>query len=536
MKLKYLFLTISMAGVSALMANHNTDTLAVISLNDFHGSFVKSNGVPGAGNVYSSIERIKKRYPAHLVLSAGDNFGGSYFSLLTKGNLLPFFFHSVGIRYSAIGNHEFDNGQDFFEQLGKDTIEYVCGNLTKSGKLLPRTLRKVSSRVALPNSSDTVDVEIIGLISALAKSQCKKEYIDGIDFSDDYMPFITDGLDKSGNKVRILLAHIGTYTDSQGNACWDDVENKASLRFGPDTISGIASGHSHKYVCGYINGVPAVQGTISGKYISVLRFVCKDGKVAPCPPMVVKVEDITDTSETRKEIDRRIARVCSTTTVPSIDMSLSDEIGNAVDTIIHDRNLNPKETTALGTYVCMAYADAYRKARGISDEDPVLAFCHFGCIRRSLYPGRTDVLTAGELLPFSNELKVYNLTGKEIFKIVEAGIKNGKGCMQMNNLVVDITGIGKKTRVVNVWYNIPGREYIALSKNKSYPVVVDKFITTGGDGYPTELFPESKCVKDIKLPGTTDAFLLFLKKMHDRNIPLSSKTLFKANIKRYRND
>lgn len=64
----------------------------------------------------------------------------------------------------------------------------------------------------------------------------------------------------------------------------------------------------------------------------------------------------------------------------------------------------------------------------------------------------------------------------------------------------------------------------------------NKFITTAGDGYPTELFPESKCVKDIELPGTTDAFLLFLKKMHDRNILLSSKTLFKAKIKKCRND
>lgn len=44
----------------------------------------------------------------------------------------------------------------------------------------------------------------------------------------------------------------------------------------------------------------------------------------------------------------------------------------------------------------------------------------------------------------------------------------------------------------------------------------NKFITTGGDGYPTELFPESKCVKDIKLPGTTDAFLLFLKNFINR--------------------
>lgn len=528
---RLLTLVILMTGVSVLKANSDTDTLAVISLNDFHGSFVKSNDVPGAGNIYSSIARIKERYPANIVLSAGDNFGGSYFSLLTKGSLLPFFFNSVGIRYSAVGNHEFDNGQDFFAELGKDTIEYLCGNITKGGNLLPRTSSKATVRIAMPNSSDTVDVEITGLISALAKNQCQKECVEGLDFSDDYMPLITDGLDGSKDKIRILLAHIGTYTDSRNNARWDDAENKAALRFGPDTISGIASGHSHKYVCGYINDVPAVQGVVSGRYISVLRFVRKNGETFPCPPMLVKVDDISDTCSIRKELDSRIKQVCDNTTVPSIEMSLSDEIGNALDTIIHNRSINPEETTALGTYACMAYADAYRNLKGISDEEPVLAFCNFGSIRRSLYPGSTDVLTAGELLPFSNALKVYNLTGKEIFKIIESGIKNGNGCMQMNNLVVDTLNHEGKTRVLNVWYNIPGKKYIAISKKKSYPVVADSFITTGGDGYPAHLFPESKCVKDMELPGTTDAFLLFLKKIHQKNISLSSKSEFKARIK-----
>jgi 2',3'-cyclic-nucleotide 2'-phosphodiesterase (5'-nucleotidase family) len=531
MKLKLIFAVLLIACVSALKAN-SADTIAIISLNDFHGSFVKSNDTPGAGNIYTAIEKIKNRYPSNIVLSAGDNFGGSYFSLLTKGQPLPFFFNSLGIRYSAVGNHEFDNGQEFLAELGQDTIAYLCGNITKNGELLPRTSKKTTVKIALHNSSDSVSIDIIGLISAGAEKQCTKKCIEGLVFSGDYMPLITDGLDKSESDIRLLLAHIGTYTDDQNRAQWDDTENKDSLRFGPDTIAGIASGHSHKYVCGYINSVPVVQGVISGQYIGVLRFACEDGKITPCSPMVVKVDDTDNQSEVRKKLEERINQLCNATVVPSINMKLGDIIGTARDTILHDRNKNPRETTALGTYVCMAYADALRQKLNLKYEDPVFAFCQFGCIRRSLYPGKMDVLTAGELLPFSSTLKVYKLKGKEIVKIIEDGIKNAKGCMQMNNLVVDTLSVNAKTRVLNVWYNIPGKEYVALSKNKTYPVVVDEYITTGGDGYSPDLFPEDECV-DIKLNGTTDVFLSFLKGL---NQELSSESPYRARIKDYKDD
>lgn len=104
--------------------------------------------------------------------------------------------------------------------------------------------------------------------------------------------------------------------------------------------------------------------------------------------------------------------------------------------------------------------------------------------------------------------------------------------MQMNNLVVDTLSVNAKTRVLNVWYNIPGKEYVALSKNKTYPVVVDEYITTGGDGYSPDLFPEDECV-DIKLNGTTDVFLSFLKGL---NQELSSKSPYRARIKEYKDD
>jgi 2',3'-cyclic-nucleotide 2'-phosphodiesterase (5'-nucleotidase family) len=543
MKLKLICTILLIAIVPALKAADIADTIAIICLNDFHGSFVKSDETPGAGNIYTAVKKIKERYPSNIVVSVGDNFGGSYFSLLTGGQPLPFFFNSLGIRYSAIGNHEFDYGQDTFENFGKGTIDYLCGNITKNEELLSRASKRETIELPLKNSPDIVTIDIIGLISAGAKKQCVKKYVEDLNFSDSYMPIISDGLGKTRSNIRILLAHIGTCSlpNEQNKAQWED-SNSDSLQFGTDKIDGIASGHSHKYVCGYINNVPVVQGEISGRFIGVLRFVYTKGKIETCSPIVVRVNETEDKSDTRKEIERRIKTLCETTVVESVKMKLSDVIGTASDAIIHDRNKNPRETTALGTYVCMSYADAYRIKNKLKIEDPVLAFCHFGCIRRSLYPGEISVLTAGELLPFSSNLKVYKLTGKEIFKIIEEGIKNEKGCMQMNNLVVDTLHADAKTRVLNVWYNLPGGEYVALSKNKTYHVVVDEYITTGGDGYSPDLFPKDKCETDT-LSGTTDVFLSYLKRIRETNGKvvggdriLSSKSLYKARIKNFRDD
>lgn len=502
-----------------LVAQTVRDTLAIISLNDFHGAFVESNDVPGAGNVYTAISNLKKRYPANIVLSAGDNFGGSYFSILTNGSLLPSYFSDLGIKYSAIGNHEFDNGQDFLDTLGRDTIQYLCSNVfyQNTQKFLSCAKPSVIVEVKMPDSIK-MKIGIIGIVEAEAKKQSKAQYVSNIDFSDDYTNLLkqaSDTLATHGAHVQILLAHIGTVMVSDEQIRWTNDSVTVKLDSLPKAIKGIVSGHSHQVVCGKMyDSIPVVQGGISGKYIGVLRFAYdrQNSTFTPVAPMVIKTGECQDGSAGRINLDNTIGKICSNTKIKSIDLYMNDTLAFVNDTIIHSRNDNTRPTM-LGTYVCMAYADAYRRVKELADTIPVLAFSHFGSIRRSLYPGFASALTIGELLPFSNNLRVYKMKGKEIFKLIEAGIHNPFGCIQMNNLVVDTLHFDKEVRVLNVYYNVPGRESIALSKNQDYPVVVDEYVTSGGDNYPEELFPK-EWDKAISLDGTTDSFLKFMKKIY----------------------
>ncbi|HJH64109.1 MAG TPA: 5'-nucleotidase C-terminal domain-containing protein [Bacteroides mediterraneensis] len=518
------------------------DTLAIISLNDFHGSFVENNDIPGAGNVYSAINDLKKRYPANIVLSDGDNFGGSYFSVLTNGGLLPSYFSTLGIKYSAIGNHEFDNGQDFLSTLGRDTIHYLCSNIfyDDTEKLLSCAKPSALIEVMMPDGS-IGKIGLIGLVEAEAKKQSKAQYVNNLIFSDAYEALLkraSDTLTAQGADFQVLLAHVGTAMGPDKRPQWTNTSVGKKLRSLPQAIKGIASGHSHQVVCGYMyDNIPVVQGGISGKYIGVLRFAYdrQSHTFKPVDPMVVKTGERPDDSAGRINIDNTLNKICSHTKIETIDLCLNDTLALVNDTIIHSRNDN-KRQTMLGTYVCMAYADAYRRAKGLTDDVPVLAFSHFGSIRRSLYPGYATALTIGELLPFSNHLRVYMMKGKEIFKLIEAGIHNSFGCIQMNNLVVDTMYYENKTRVLNVYYNVPDRESIALSKNKFYPVVVDEYIANGGDNYPKALFPENEWDKTVSLDGTTEAFLKFMKKIYyDKKESLSSQSPYKARLKYYQN-
>ena len=55
-------------------------TVAVFSLNDFHGCFVRNDykNIPGAPAVWQTLDSLKSVYPYNVTVAAGDNFGGSF--------------------------------------------------------------------------------------------------------------------------------------------------------------------------------------------------------------------------------------------------------------------------------------------------------------------------------------------------------------------------------------------------------------------------------------------------------------------------
>lgn len=504
--------------------------VAVFSLNDFHGAFVRNDakGIAGAPAILQTLDSLKRVYPHHITVSAGDNFGGSYFYNATHGQLLPIFFNDLGITLSALGNHEFDDGQrslgeKWADAPGRPTgwdITYVCANVreTKTGRVPSFAQPVASVPVALPGGK-TLRIGFAGLIASSTPQQASVRKLAGLSFDGNY-PAVLDSVLAlpEGNlikdaQLRLLLTHVGSRMSAvTGRPEWDDKDSARLAALNDPRWQGFISSHSHKRVCGYINraNYPIVQGKWHGDFISAL--------IAEVDTTTLRVTRVTPHSfpvtpkaNLSLEAARLQARIDSllTHTRTAGGTSIGEVLTEASHDLIHDRDDKYRQSE-VGTLVCQAYAEAYRKAARLDAATPVIGCSHFGSIRAGFTKGPVSVLDVGEALPFANSLRVFRLTGRQLLSLVEFGLHNQRyGWLQTGNLHVTRDA---DTHVTALTYVSPdGRHKTQIKPEGKYFLVADDFITHGGDGYAPSFFPDSDEAKADNLPLTTDAFINYLR-------------------------
>lgn len=503
----------------------NEITVAVFSVNDFHGGFVRNDSkkIPGGAALWQTLDSLKRLYPYHLTVSAGDNFGGSYFYNATRGELLPVLFDGLGITLSAIGNHEFDDGQAALAAKWQGSplrpkdwdLEYICANVRDSSGVVPAFAKPfVTRKIHLPGGK-SVTIGLAGLIASSTPQQTSSSKLKGLSFDGKYTAVLDsithlsgyEGLEKA--TVRLLLTHIGTVTDGD-QPVWDDRDAEELKRLSGNMWHGILSSHTHQQVCGRINEeqIPVVQGKWHGEYISILKVSVDTlrmevtGVVPELCPVNPDIALEGDARHFQHQIDSLLKH-----TVTAGGTPIGRRLTVAARDFIHNRDAKYRQTE-VGTLVCRAYAEAFRKAAGLGAGTIVVGASHFGSIRAGFTAGPVSVLDVGETLPFSNALRVYEMTGKELLRLVDFGFHNDRyGWLQTSWLDISRNAEGD---VIRLSYAGPEGSRTAIADDTPCYLVVDEFITKGGDGYAPELFPEGKEVKNCDLPHTTDAFINYL--------------------------
>ena len=528
MNIRNIFLAGVLAFSQFLTAQTNKPiTVAIFSLNDFHGAFVqnKSQGIPGAPSVLQCLDSLKSVFPYNLTVAAGDNFGGSYFYNATHGVLLPVFFNDMGIRISALGNHEFDDGQKVLAEKWKNDplrpagwdIEYLCGNVYDQDGKVPSYLTPFTTAEIPLSPTKTLRAGFVGLLASSAKEQIRAKNIVGMIFSGNYT-HVLDSIEAlpafktvRDAEIRSLLVHIGTYMKN-GKPAWTDKNEAELYAIKSPLYQSILSGHSHEPVCGRINeaGYPVVQGWWHGNYISVMKYQVDTTsmKVLSVEPEIVRVA-LKDRSQLgpvplrlQCQIDSLLASTNTKGGVP-----IGTKLTVATEDMPHDRSVKYVESR-MGQLVCSSFAEAFRKIAKKSDKEVIIGMSHFGSIRGGFSKGDVSVLEVGEALPFSNPLKVFKLTGRQLHDLVDFGFHNKRyGWIQTSNLE---TQRDADNNVLKMTYVSPKGKRVAIKDNGTYYVCADEFMTTGGDGYDPKFFPKSQEVK-VSLPETTDAFITYLK-------------------------
>lgn len=524
-----------------------TIEVAVMCLNDFHGAFVRDDykGIPGAASVVETLDSLRSVYPISMVVSAGDNFGGSYFYQTTRQHtLMPQFFQDCGISISGVGNHEFDEGQDRLLDCWRKDVEcrpqswemqYLSANIRcdasskmrHEGTSRPVFCSPFTVRELPVGDGRTFSVALIGMTTSSTPRQASSSKLGGLSFDGrtnevlDSLRRLPEYSEVARANARILLTHQGTTMGHimRGDVgllepVWDDADSAELSRMNTDELHGIFSSHSHKGVVGRINehGYPITQGLSQGRVIAILKFEVDSAtlQVLDVTPMLVRVSPKDKFGPKAARLQAQVDELLATTHTKG-GATLGEQLTIARQSIPFNRTQMRHDQTRLGQLVCQAYAQAFRCSGGIADADQavVVGITHIGGMRNGIQAGAVRVMDVGEVLPFDNAMRVFRVTGAELRALIDFGLHNERyGYLQFCGLTPTFN---KKGHVKTMTYTLPSGRQIMVKDNTVCYIVADEFISNGGDGYDASLFPAAKELHGLQMPHITDAFINFLK-------------------------
>jgi 2',3'-cyclic-nucleotide 2'-phosphodiesterase/3'-nucleotidase len=259
--------------------------------------------------------------------------------------------------------------------------------------------------------------------------------------------------------VVIGVGHIPAGTDSAGRATGD----LPRLARGVPGVDAWFGGHSHNRVLDQVNGVPVMIAGSHGELIAVCDF-----RVDPVAHRVLdrrfRLETtygdmVTPDSAMQARVERWNAGVAALGAEP---------LGRNARRLTRARG---GEST-LGDLV----TDAMREAVGAD-----IAFQNSGGLRADLPEG---VVTRGaiyEVMPFDNTIVTMNLTGTEVRRALEDGLRGGR-VTQVSGLRFSFDLTRPEMQRVTLLLDAGG---VPLDTTRTWKVAVNNFMAGGGDGYFT---------------------------------------------------
>lgn len=456
-------------------------SLDIFSFNDFHGAVDKkmSSSNPGADRFVAIAKELMSRSSNPMIVSAGDSYQGSPLSNVFEGKPVSDMIKTLGVEISAIGNHEFDWGQDKIPNYAADgDIQFLAANIFLKGTenrpsyCEPYAIKELAGK----------KIGFIGLTTVGTVSLVKADAIADLDFRTPgpwLNTIITDLKDNKGCDFVIALTHFGSDM-SGGNV----VGEAADLARDFGNFDGIISGHTHKPVAGYVNGVPIVQGNYNGRGMARLNISYLGSDVIITP--YVYTQDNMNTADILPvgTVDTVVRDNIAAYYEDELYKDTMKEIPGTFDRDISTRDIQAEWATKIvADYIRRSKNEAYvlfQNAGGWRDTSP--------------YPGNklngSDVYMEYlyTLMPFDNEIILLPMKGKDLIYMLNLGV-NGGGVQTNPPTVVSAQCVNGAHKVDNTWYITSTNE--PIENDKIYKVACNDFMYTGGDRYP---FPNSNVI------------------------------------------
>ena len=499
--------------VGLSLASPTDVDINLLNINDFHGR-IDANTVKFAG----TIEQLRAEYgdESTLFLSDGDNIGASLFASASQGDKPTIdVLNALGLKTSAVGNHEFDQG--FSDLTGRVAdladFDYLGANVYLNGTETPALQEYAIFDV------NGVAVGVIGAVTVETPALVSPNGIANLSFGDPVAAVnrvstqLTDG-DPANGEADVLIAeyHEGAGAGTVENATLERelaLTDSAFARIVTQTsakVDAIFTGHTHKQYAwnaqlpGAAVGItrPVLQtgnygenvgqvvlnydiasgDTTTVKNQNVKRSVTADATLVAAYPRVAAVKTITDAALAQ-------AAVIGNQPVGSITADITRACLGGTAPCAEDRSA----PSAMGTLV----ANSLRE----SLSDPLKGGAEIGVVnpggmRADLTYSPDGVVTYAEanaVLPFLNNLWTTSLTGAQFKTILEqqwqrdaAGNIPSRPYLQLGlsdnvNYTFDATR-AEGDRITSIW--IDGSP---IDPARSYRVGSFNFLLTGGDNF-----------------------------------------------------
>jgi len=478
------FLTLAAAGFAA--PAHADFTLNILHINDFHSRFESITGTDSncnaegesKGECFGGIARLKAEIDAKkkaatdagenvVLLSAGDNFQGSLFYTQYKSKIVADFMNDMGFDVVATGNHEFDDGpEEYAKFLEAAKFPIIGGNFDTS---------KDPNLKGLPPGVyiKTIGGEKIAFVGATTEETPEIASVGDVAFQSvtEYVRGAVEALEEAGINKIVAITHIGYGLDQELAKAVPGID--VIIGGHTHTFLGTGEGEAGPYPT-MVGDTPVVTAGQYGKILGELKVTWDDaGKVvsATGAPILLDASVTPDqgfldrVAEAGKPLEELKAKV----------------IGSATDVIVGDRNVCRVQECAMGNLVADAQLDR------VADQGITISIANSGGLRASIDAGEITMGEVLTVLPFSNTLATFQLSGADLLASLENGVSQ----------VADIAGrfpqvaglkytfdtskeVGSRISDVQVK---EGDAWVPLDPAKTYGIVTNNFVRGGGDGF-----------------------------------------------------
>ena len=416
--------------------------VTILHTNDMHSQFVpvpatwiKKDVQPKIGGMVALeyfVRDAKTQFPNALMLDAGDFCTGTLLSNIEHNGALNGGFvemmNVIGYDASTIGNHEFDNGQDNLRaMLNFAEFDVLSANLMIGGERFAPKAYEIYSVNGLR-------VGIIGLILSDLSQMTSKKNLAGIEVLDPVATAqrLVDEIDPKTDLI-ILLTHQG-----------DDNDIELARRI--ENADIIVGGHSHARTKTPIkeNGILIVQAGSKTRDLGRLTVDVAGDTIASYEGELIStwVDSVKEPNPIMKKL------------VDDFQQNIDKEYGQVIGALESAWKKHNDFETNLGNFI----TDVMR-----TRTDVEVAFLNSGGIRKSMPAGPITKMDILEILPFSNYVVSFALTGEQLSQIIAGAFKDnvfgGSGILQVSGLECRYKVLEKDVLLTNL--KVHGNDLVA---------------------------------------------------------------------------